>query len=70
MDHVRDVPVESWEDQRDAEWQVAIFKWDTMLYVWGPKCYIGWTDDGAGRFGAQAQLLVDNFCNRAPSTVM
>ena len=37
MDHVRDVPVESWEDQRDAEWQVAIFKWHTMLYVWGPK---------------------------------
>ena len=70
MDHVRNVPVESWEDQRDAEWQVAIFKWHTMLYVWGPKVTLVGQMMALEGFGAQAQLLVDNFCNRAPSTVM
>eukprot|EP00435_Cladocopium_sp_Y103_P059087 s860_g21.t1 len=31
MDHVKDMSVMSWRDQRDAEWQTAIFRWHAML---------------------------------------
>ena len=70
MDHVRDVPVASWKDQRDAEWQVAIFRWHAMLSVWDPKVTVVGQMMALDGFGAQAQLLVDIFCNRAPATVM
>ena len=70
MDHVRDVPVMSWKDQRDAEWQVAVFRWHAMLSVWDPKVMVVGQMMALDGFGAQAQLLVDIFCNRAPATIM
>jgi hypothetical protein len=70
MDHVRDVPIMNWKDQRDAEWQVAVFRWHAMLSVWGPKVMVVGQMMALDGFGAQAQLLVDIFCNRAPATVM
>ena len=34
MDHVRDANIMNWKDERDAEWQTAIFRWHSMLGTW------------------------------------
>ena len=70
MDHVRDVPVMNWKDQRDAEWQAAAFRWHAMLSVWDSKVMVVRQMMALKGFGDQAQLLVDIFCNRAPATIM
>ena len=70
MDHVRETTVMSWKDQRDAEWQVAIFRWHSMLCRWSSGVRIVeqmLENDG---FTAQAQLLVDVFHHKAPATIM
>ena len=70
MDHVRDTSILNWREQRDAEWQVAIYRWHSMLGTWKSDVKIVdqiFTLDG---FQAQAQVLVDIFFNRAPSTIL
>ena len=39
-----------------------------MLSVWDPKVMVVGQMMALDGFGAQAQLLVDIFCNRAPAT--
>jgi hypothetical protein len=34
MDHVRTTTVMTWKEQREAEWQTAIYRWHAMLGVW------------------------------------
>jgi hypothetical protein len=41
-----------------------------MLSVWDPKVMVVGQMMALDGFGAQAQLLVDIFCNRAPATIM
>ena len=70
MDHVRTTTVMSWREQRDAEWQTAIYRWHSMLNVWLRSVQIVEQIFSRDGFTAQAQVLVDIFHNRAPATIM
>ena len=70
MDHVRDTTVMNWKDQRDAEWQTAIYRWHSMLCRWSSSVKIVEQLLDCQGFTAQAQLLVDVFHHKAPATIM
>ena len=70
MDHVKTTTVMSWRDQRDSEWQTAIYRWHAMLSTWDRKVQITEQVFCREGFSSQAQVLVDVFHNRAPSTIM
>ena len=70
MDHVRDTTIMNWREQRDAEWQTAIYRWHAMLCTWSVNVKVVEQMVMQDGFQAQAQLLVDIFYNRAPSTIM
>lgn len=70
MDHVRTTTVMTWKEQRDAEWQTAIYRWHAMLGVWSKSVQIVEQVFSRDGFSAQAQVLVDIFHNRAPATIM
>eukprot|EP00435_Cladocopium_sp_Y103_P072049 s158_g39.t1 len=70
MDHVRDMSIMNWKDQRESEWQVSIHRWHSMLSTWSPTVKIVAQMFILTGFQSQAQLLVDIFYNRAPATLM
>eukprot|EP00435_Cladocopium_sp_Y103_P018289 s5093_g4.t1 len=70
MDHVRDMSIMSWKDQRESEWQVSIHRWHSMLCTCSPTVTIVSQMLVLTGFTAQAQLLVDIFHNRAPSSLL
>ena len=70
MDHVRTTTVMTWKEQREAEWQTAIYRWHAMLGVWTKSAQIVEQIFSRTGFSAQAQVLVDIFHNRAPATIM
>ena len=70
MDHVKDTTVLNWKEQRDAEWQVAIYRWHAMLGTWKSDVKIVQQIFELEGFQAQAQVIVDIFYNRAPSTIL
>lgn len=70
MDHVKTTTVMSWRDQRDSEWQTAIYRWHAMLGTWDRKVQIAEQVFCREGFSSQAQVLVDVFHNRAPATIM
>ena len=70
MDHVKTTTVMSWRDQRDSAWQTAIYRWHAMLSTWDRKVQITEHVFCREGFSSQAQVLVDVFHNRAPSTIM
>jgi len=59
MDHVRTTTVMSWREQRESEWQTAIYSVQIVEQIFSRE-----------GFTAQAQVLVDIFHNRAPATIM
>lgn len=68
---IRDIPEKSWQEERDAFWEMAIRRWVAVLD--------GWTLDGIllvqalqskESFKEKAQILVDVFFNKAPQTLM
>ena len=70
MDHVKTTTVMSWREQRESEWQTAIYRWHSMLSVWLRSVQIVEQIFSREGFSAQAQVLVDIFHNRAPATIM
>ena len=70
MDHVRDANIMNWKDKRDAEWQTAIFRWHSMLGTWSTEVQVVSQIFGREGFKEQAQVLVDIFYNKAPSTIL
>ena len=68
MDHVRDTTIMNWREQRDAEWQTAIYRWHAMLCTWSVNVKVVEQMVMQDGFQAQAQLLVDIFYNMARIT--
>ena len=69
--HIKDVPEKSWQEERDALWEIAIRRWvavlDTCeagdnLLILSLQCKTSFTE--------KAQILVDVFYNKAPQTLM
>jgi hypothetical protein len=69
--HIKDVPEKSWQEERDALWEIAIRRWvavldaceagDNLLLL-SLQCKTSFTE--------KAQILVDVFFNKAPQTLM
>ena len=70
MDHVRDASIMNWKDKREADWQTAIFRWHSMLGTWSTDVQVVSQIFGREGFKEQAQVLVDIFYNKAPSTIL
>ena len=56
MDHVRTTTVMSWREQRESEWQTAIYRWHSMLSVWLRSVQIVEQIFSREGFTAQAQV--------------
>ena len=69
--HFKDVPEKSWQEERDALWEIAIRRWvavldtceagDNLLLI-SLQCETSFTE--------KAQILVDVFFNKAPQNLM
>ena len=69
LKHIRDVPEKSWQEERDALWEIAIRRWVAVL----DECDAGdtlllHTLHARTSFTEKAQILVDVFFNKAPQT--
>ena len=69
--HIKDVPEKSWQEERDALWEIAIRRWVAVLDV----CEAGdvlllHSLQSKNTFAEKAQILVDVFFNKAPQTLM
>jgi hypothetical protein len=71
LQHIRDVPIRTWREEREATWEVAVRRWVALLDQWNS------TDtpllialQKQVTFVAKAQILVDVFYNKAPQTLM
>ena len=65
--HIKDVPERSWQEERDALWEIAIRRWVAVLdaceagdnlLILSLQCKTSFTE--------KAQILVDVFFNKAP----
>ena len=70
MDHVRDASIMNWKDKREADWQTAIFRWHSMLGSCSTDVQVVSQIFSREGFKEQAQVLVDIFYNKAPSTIL
>ena len=69
--HFKDVPEKSWQEERDALWEIAIRRWvavldtceagDNLLLI-SLQCETSFTE--------KAEILVDVFFNKAPQNLM
>ena len=71
LKHIRDVPEKSWQEERDAQWEIAIRRWVAVL----DECHPGETLllhslHSCTTFTEKAQILVDVFFNKAPQTLV
>lgn len=71
LEHVRDVPEQTWQEEREALWETAIRRWVALIESWSEVedeaiCAI----KSAVDFRDKAQILVDIFYNKAPQTLM
>ena len=67
---VKKQSIQSWRDERDAQWDTAIRRWRALILTWDESERI--VDELINRdsFKSQAQVLVDVFYNKAPSTLL
>ncbi len=70
MECVRSLQIQSWQEERDALHDRAIRRWVHLLEVWDGEVKIVSCLSECGRFKERAQILVDIFYNKAPSTLM
>ena len=71
LQHIRDVPIKTWREEREATWEVAVRRWVALLDQWSPgdtPLLIALQQQET--FVAKAQILVDVFYNKAPQTLM
>lgn len=70
MDHVKDAAEASWQEEREALWQTAIFRWRSMICQWDDSPAMVKQVRSRSEFVDQAQILVDIFFNKAPATLL
>ena len=67
---IKNTTVQSWQDERDALWQKAIRRWHALVLSWKQDTNIVQLLAKETGFSKQAQILVDVFYNKAPSTLL
>ncbi len=70
MECVRSLQIQSWQEERDALHDRAIRRWVHLLEVWDGEVKIVSCLSECSTFKEKAQILVDIFYNKAPSTLM
>ena len=71
LQHIRDVPIRTWREEREATWEVAVRRWVALLDQWIPAdTPLLVALQNQETFVAKAQILVDVFYNKAPQTLM
>ena len=70
MECVRSLQIQSWQEERDALHDRAIRRWVHLLEAWDGEVKIVSCLNKCGTFKERAQILVDIFYNKAPSTLM
>ena len=67
---VKRLSIQSWRDERDAQWDTAIRRWRAMILTWDENERIVEELISRDSFKSQAQILVDVFFNKAPATLL
>lgn len=67
---IKKLSIQSWKDERDAQWDTAIRRWRAMILTWDESERIVEELVSRDSFKSQAQVLVDIFLNEAPSTLL
>ena len=67
---VKDVPVMTWKEEREAIWQRAIRRWLSMIETWNTEETIVKHLLSKQDFSTRAQILMDVFYNKSPSTLV
>ena len=70
MECVRSLQIQSWQEEREALHDRAIRRWVHLLEAWDVEVKIVACLRECGTFKEKAQILVDVFYNKAPSTLM
>ena len=70
MECVRSLQIQSWQEERDALHDRAIRRWVHLLEAWDGEVKIVSCLSECETFKERAQILVDIFYNKAPSTLM
>ena len=71
LKNIRDVPERSWQEERDALWEIAVRRWVAVLDECNPgDTLLLHTLQARTSFTEKAQILVDVFFNKAPQTLV
>ena len=70
MECVRSLQIQSWQEERDALHDRAIRRWVHLLEAWDGDVKVVSCLSESETFKEKAQILVDIFYNKAPSTLM
>ena len=71
LQHIRDVPIRTWKEEREAIWETAIRRWVILLDQWDAcdnPLLVALQSKTV--FVEKAQIMVDVFYNKAPQTLM
>ena len=71
LKNIKDISEKSWQEERDALWEMAIRRWVAMLDSWHPESsLLVQAVQQQESFKDKAQILVDVFYNKAPQTLI
>lgn len=71
LQHIKDVPERSWQEERESLWETAIRRWVALVDQWhvGESVLLQ-SLHNRSTFTDKAQILVDVFYNKAPQTLL
>ena len=71
LQHVRDIPERSWQEEREAMWETSVRRWVALTDTWVPESSnLIAALHNCKTFKEKAQILVDVFYNKSPQTLM
>ena len=71
LQHIRDVPVKTWREEREATWETAIRRWVVLLDQWNAQgTPLLESLQSKQTFLEKAQIMVDVFYKKAPQTLL
>ena len=71
LQHVRDIPERSWQEEREAMWETSVRRWVALTDTWLPESStLIAALHNCKTFKEKAQILVDVFYNKSPQTLM
>ena len=71
LQHVRDIPERSWQEEREAMWETSVRRWVALTDTWIPESSnLIAALHNCTTFKEKAQILVDVFYNKFPQTLM